>query len=65
MTGGHGMNGPQVVGLVGNPRPQSRTHSLARTLTREIARVLGAARVTEVDLAPAGSRAATPSLART
>jgi FMN reductase len=55
------MSAPRVVGLVGNPRPQSRTHSLARTLTREIARVLGPARVTEVDLAPFGPRVLDPS----
>jgi FMN reductase len=55
------MNAPQVTGLVGNPRPQSRTHGLARALTSEIARVLGGARVTEVDLAPFGPRVLDPS----
>ena len=55
------MSAPRIVGLVGNPRPQSRTHSLARTLTREIARVLGSAWVTEVDLAPFGPRVLDPS----
>jgi FMN reductase len=55
------MNAPQITGLVGNPRPHSRTHSLARTLSSEIARVLGGARVTEVDLAPFGPRVLDPS----
>ena len=55
------MNAPQITGLVGNPRPQSRTHGLARTLTSEIARALGGARVTEVDLAPFGPRVLDPS----
>jgi len=55
------MNGPHIAGLVGNPRPQSRTHGLARTLTTEIAHVLGGARVTEVDLAPFGPRVLDPS----
>ena len=55
------MSAPRIAGLVGNPRPESRTHSLARTLTREIARVLGPARVTEVDLAPFGPRVLDPS----
>jgi FMN reductase len=55
------MNAPRITTLVGNPRPQSRTHGLARTLTTEIARVLGAASVTEVDLAPFGPRVLDPS----
>jgi FMN reductase len=55
------MSAPRIVGLVGNPRPQSRTHRLTRTLTREIARVLGSAWVTEVDLAPFGPRVLDPS----
>jgi FMN reductase len=55
------MNAPQIAGLVGNPRPQSRTHALARTLAGEIARALGTASVTEVDLAPFGPRVLDPS----
>jgi len=55
------MNGPRIAGLVGNPRPRSRTHGLARTLTSEIARVLGGDRVIEVDLAPFGPRVLDPS----
>ena len=42
-----------VVAVVGNPRPDSRTHRLARTLASEVARVLGAA-AGEVDLAEFG-----------
>ena len=55
------MSTPRIAGLVGNPRPGSRTHGLARTLTREIARAAGSARVTEVDLAPFGPRVLDPS----
>jgi FMN reductase len=55
------MSAPRIAGLVGNPRPHSRTHSLARTLTREIARVLASAWVAEVDLAPFGPRVLDPS----
>jgi FMN reductase len=51
----------RVVGLVGNPRPESRTHSLARTLTRELARVLTEAVAAEVDLAPLGPRVLDPA----
>jgi FMN reductase len=51
----------RITGVVGNPRPESRTHGLARTLSREIGRVLGAAAVTEVDLAPFGPRVLDPS----
>lgn len=45
---------PAVLGLVGNPRPQSRTHSLARTLVQELARSLPARAGEEVDLAAIG-----------
>jgi FMN reductase len=55
------MSAPRIVALVGNPRPQSRTHGLARTLVRELARVLGSAGVAEVDLAPFGPRVLDPS----
>jgi FMN reductase len=55
------MTAPRIAGLVGNPRPESRTHGLARTLTREIARVLGSAGVTEVDPARFGPRVLDPS----
>ena len=55
------MSAPRITGLVGNPRPESRTHRLARTLAREIARAAGPARVTEVDLATFGPRVLDPS----
>ena len=55
------MSAVRVVGLVGNPRPQSRTHRLARTLTGEIARAAGPATLSEVDLAPFGPRVLDPA----
>lgn len=45
------MSAPRIVSVVGNPRPASRTHGLARTLTAELARALPGATTTEVDLA--------------
>jgi FMN reductase len=51
----------RIVGLVGNPRPESRTHSLARTLTRELAKLLPAAVTSEVDLAPLGPAVLDPA----
>lgn len=50
----------RIVGLVGNPRPQSRTHGLARALTRELTRVIAGAVTAEVDLAPLGARVLDP-----
>jgi len=44
----------RIVAVVGNPRPESRTHGLARTLAAEIARVLPGAAVGEADLAALG-----------
>jgi FMN reductase len=44
----------RIVAVVGNPRPESRTHGLARTLAAEIARVLPEAAVGEADLAALG-----------
>jgi FMN reductase len=55
------VSGPRIASLVGNPRPESRTHGLARALSGELARVLGAATVTGVDLAPFGPRVLDPS----
>jgi FMN reductase len=40
--------------LVGNPRPASRTHTLARTLASELARALDSEAPLEVDLAALG-----------
>jgi FMN reductase len=45
-----------VLAVVGNPRPESRTHGLARTLAAEIASTLSATLGDEVDLAGFGSR---------
>jgi FMN reductase len=50
------MSAVQIVTVVGNPRPESRTHGLARTLADELARVLPGATTGEVDLAVLGSR---------
>jgi FMN reductase len=46
----------RIVAVVGNPRPASRTHGLARTLAAELARVVPGATVEEVDLAGLGPR---------
>jgi FMN reductase len=46
----------QIVTVVGNPRPESRTHVLARTLADELAAVLPEAKVSGVDLAILGHR---------
>ena len=46
----------QIVTVVGNPRPESRTHALARTLADELAAALPEAKVSGVDLAILGSR---------
>jgi FMN reductase len=47
---------PTVLAVIGNPRPESRTHGLARTLVSELAAALGATPAEEVDLAVLGSR---------
>jgi multimeric flavodoxin WrbA len=44
----------QIVTIVGNPRPESRTHVLARTVAAELARVAAKAAVSDVDLAVLG-----------
>ena len=44
----------RIVTVVGNPRPASRTHGLARTLAAELAHVLPDATTSEVDLAELG-----------
>jgi FMN reductase len=46
----------RVVTVVGNPRPASRTHGLARTLAAELAHVLPDVTIGEVDLATLGPR---------
>jgi FMN reductase len=55
------MSAPPVVSLVGNPRPGSRTHLLARTLAGAIAGELDAAGVADVDLAVLGPRVLDPA----
>lgn len=45
-----------VLALTGNPRPESRTHTLARTLAAAIAQQLGAEAPSDVDLAALGPR---------
>jgi FMN reductase len=49
-----------IVTIVGNPRPASRTHALARTLAAEIARVLGTQPSVDVDLAELGASVLDP-----
>jgi FMN reductase len=46
----------RIVAVVGNPRPASRTHRLARVLAEELAHVLPGATRGEVDLAALGPR---------
>jgi FMN reductase len=46
----------RIVAVTGNPRPGSRTHSLARTLAAGLAGVLPQAATAEVDLAVLGPR---------
>jgi FMN reductase len=46
----------RVLAVVGNPRPGSRTHLLARTLAQETARATGGSVEPEVDLAAFGAR---------
>ena len=58
---GNGEMATRIVGLVGNPRAESRTHHLARTLTRELARVIPGALTAEVDLAPLAPQVLDPS----
>jgi FMN reductase len=48
--------GPTIVSVIGNPRPDSRTHGLARTLSSQLAGVLGADHPSEVDLAQLAGR---------
>jgi FMN reductase len=52
---------PRIASLVGNPRPESRTHGLGRTLAEQLARALGSTVVAEVDLALFGYRVLDPA----
>jgi FMN reductase len=45
---------PTIVSVVGNPRPASRTHTLARTLASELAGVLDSDPPLDVDLSALG-----------
>jgi FMN reductase len=58
---GNGGRATRIVGLVGNPRAESRTHGLARSLTRELARVIPGALAAEVDLTPLAPQVLGPS----
>jgi FMN reductase len=51
----------RITAVVGNPRPDSRTHGLARSLTAELARALPHATTAEVDLAVLGPRVLDPA----
>ena len=46
---------PTVLAVIGNPRPESRTHGLARTLASEVAAALDGTVLEEVDLAVLGA----------
>ena len=50
----------RIVAITGNPRPESRTHGLARTLAAELAAALDGS-VTDVDLAVLGPRVLDPA----
>jgi FMN reductase len=50
------MNPAQIVTVVGNPRPGSRTHGLARDIAVQLAAGWPDATIGEVDLAPLGPR---------
>jgi len=61
MTFQNGSERPvRLVALSGNPRPQSRTHSLAVTLATELSRTLPGSVLTEVELSGLGSRVLEP-----
>ena len=55
------MTSLQIVTVVGNPRPDSRTHTLARTLAAELARTWPGAGVSDVDLAVLGPAVLDPA----
>jgi FMN reductase len=50
----------RIVSVIGNPRQESRTHGLARTMARELGRALDSAPAPEVDLARLGARVLVP-----
>jgi FMN reductase len=53
---GGGFMSASIVAIVGNPRAESRTHRLARTLSQVLQEALPGSTGSEVDLAPIGSR---------
>lgn len=56
------MTTPTILGIVGNPRPESRTHYLCRTLVSTLAAVVpDGAETGEVDLAALGPRTLDPA----
>lgn len=55
------MSSLRIVTVTGNPRPRSRTHSLAAALAGELALALPGATVSDVDLAALGSRVLEPA----
>jgi FMN reductase len=54
------MSPVRIVAITGNPRPESRTHSLARTLAAELGHVLNGT-VADVDLAVLGPAVLDPA----
>jgi FMN reductase len=54
----------RIVTVVGNPRPSSRTHAIARTLASELARVIESEPPVDVDLAELGTAVLDPDDAR-
>jgi FMN reductase len=55
MSAGADPAAPIVLAVIGNPRPESRTHGLARTLVSEIATAVDGIVSEEVDLAVLGA----------
>ncbi|HEX5293813.1 MAG TPA: NAD(P)H-dependent oxidoreductase [Streptosporangiaceae bacterium] len=55
------MSPQQIVTVVGNPRPESRTHALAATLADALAAVLPESKVSAVDLAVLGAQVLDPA----
>jgi FMN reductase len=53
---GDAVTAARIVSVVGNPRPESRTHGLARVLAGELSHVLPGATTEEVDLAVLGPK---------
>ncbi len=61
MRAGGGALTATIVSVIGNPRPASRTHALARTLASELAGVLGGGPPLDVDLAALGPAVLDPA----